>query len=93
MDNRTFISRLSRKTEGDAKETQRLASSLGNLIAECIAEGNDVAIPGFGSFNSVKTLEHVEINPSTGKKTLVPPSVNVEFRMGSHLKKSIIGHE
>lgn len=89
MDNRNFITQLARKTDMDYKEAGRLSESLCRLIGECLANGNDVALPGFGTFESVKTIEHVTTDEASGRKMLIPPTIHVEFRAGSRLKKAI----
>ena len=88
MDNRTFLSRIAKKLEIEPKETAQLTIALNNIIGECIAENNNVAMPGFGTFEAIKTEDHIETNPETGKRILVPPSIIVNFKPGSRLKKA-----
>lgn len=89
MDNRSFINRLSKALQTEGRETTRLATALTSIIAGCAAENDSVAIPGFGTFESTKHLEYVSVDPETGKKTLVPPSISVTFKPGSRLKKAV----
>lgn len=89
MDYRSFISRLSKATQNDSKDTARLASSVVAIIAQSAAETDSIAMPGFGTFEAVKTLEYVSTDPATGRKTLVPPSISVVFKPGSRLKKAV----
>ena len=89
MDNRSFINRLAKSLDSDAKETARLTVALNSIIGESIAENCDVALPGFGSFESVKKEDYIETDPETGQRTLVPPCIKIEFKPGSRLKKAI----
>ena len=89
MDNRTFIQRLAKATDSDTKTAGALASALGAIIGELAADQDSTAIPGFGTFASVKTPDYVATDPETGAKTLVPPSIAITFKPGSRLKKSV----
>lgn len=89
MDNRTYITRLAKNTDNTAKDTAALAAALADIIAESLTEGNNVAIPGFGTFESIKTLEYVAENPATGLNMLYPPKISVSFKPGSRLKKAV----
>ena len=89
MDNRIFISRLAKNLGLEVKETALLVNQLSATIAECLAENSNVAIPGFGNFESIKTLEHISVDAITGKRCLIPPSVTVGFTSGSHFKKTV----
>ena len=88
MDNRSFITRLAKTIQKDNKETATMATALARIMAECAAETDSVALPGFGTFEAVKTAEYVVTDPENGRKTLVPPSISVSFKPGSRLKKA-----
>ena len=72
MDNRSFISNLSRATGLTAKDAARLTSALIDIVAEGLAENDNVALPGFGTFESEKVLEHIETDTKTGKVPCTP---------------------
>lgn len=89
MDNRSFLSKLAKATDQDNKTAAALASALVNIIGSAASETQNVALPGFGTFEAVKTLESVETDPGTGRRTLVPPAIKVIFKPGSRLKKAV----
>ncbi len=89
MDNRSFLSRLAKATDQDNKTAAALAAALTNIIGTAASENANVALPGFGTFESVKSLESVDTDPATGSRTLVPPSIKVIFKPGSRLKKAV----
>lgn len=88
MDSKNFMSKLSSKTGNDIKSVNKNAEALIGVIGQIVSELDTAAIPGFGAFIPIKTDEHIVENPQTGKKTLVPPSVSIEFVSSSKLKKS-----
>lgn len=89
MDNRAFISRFAQRIDRDPKETARLVAALCEIIGHCASECDNVALPGFGTFEANKTAEYVAVNPSDGARILMPPAIKVSFRPGSHLKKAV----
>lgn len=52
-----------------------------------------VAIPGFGSFTPVKHEERVETDAESGRRTLLPPHIAVNFIPGSKLRKLLPNNE
>lgn len=89
MDNRAYITRLAKNTDSTVKDSAALAAALADLIAESLTETDNVAIPGFGTFESTKTLEYIAEDPATGLTMLYPPKISVSFKPGSRLKKAV----
>lgn len=87
MDNKAFTHKISKSTELDPKETAALVDSLCNIIATALVEQDDVVVPGFGNFGVVKHNETIVNDLSTGKKLLLPPSIEISFQPASALKK------
>lgn len=53
--------------------------AIGAAIADILAEGNSVAIPGFGTFSPEKADEYVSADDS-GRRFLMPPAIIVNFK-------------
>lgn len=53
--------------------------AIGAAIADILAEGNSVAIPGFGTFSPEKADEYVKADDS-GRRLLMPPAIIVNFK-------------
>lgn len=87
MDNRTFLNRIAKKSETPVKTVAEHAEALVGLVTELLAACDTVAIPGFGTFTATKTDEHVVTAPD-GRRTLLPPSIDVNFQPGSRLRKA-----
>ena len=60
-----------------------------NTIIDSLAHGNDVIIPGFGSFKVVETAARKGINPATGKKMTIPAGKRVKFKAGKTMKDAL----
>lgn len=65
MNNKEFISELSRRFVYTNKDTTQLVSSVINIMTQQLQDGNTVAIQGFGTFEVRKKLERISINPAT----------------------------
>lgn len=89
MDNRSFNALLAKATGNDVRQTTRLSKALTQIIGKNMAEGINIAVPGFGEFRSVKENEHIVTDPKSGERTLLPPSITVRFKAGSRLRKNI----
>lgn len=53
--------------------------AIGAAIVDILAEGNSVAIPGFGTFFPEKADEYVKADDS-GRQLLMPPAIIVNFK-------------
>lgn len=89
MNNKEFLSELSKRTGYTAKETTSLMTGLTSEISEQLEEEATVSITGFGNFEVKKKLERVVVNPSTKQRMLVPPKMVLSFKPSSLLKEKL----
>lgn len=89
MDSKTFNSRLAGLLKRTPDETSTLTDALSKLLAETGSELDSIAIPGFGTFSTVKEDEAIVTDPATGKRTLVPPSIKMSFQPSVVLRKKM----
>lgn len=89
MDNKQYITRLSRRATLNYKETQQLVSSAIAMITEVLAQDDMLAIPAFGTFEAEKRDEYIAVDEVSGRRMLFPPSVIAKFIPGTILTKSI----
>lgn len=89
MDNKQYITRLSRRATLNYKETQQLVSSAITMITEVLAQDDLLAIPAFGTFETEKKDEYIAVDGNSGQRMLYPPSVIAKFTPGTILTKSI----
>ena len=94
MDNKSLVSILADKLGKSRSDISKLLEGLTQVVTTCAAEMDTVAIPGFGSFEPIKSDEYIAVNPDNGKRTLYPPQVEMGFHASSILKKKLIAsHE
>ncbi|MCM1450605.1 MAG: HU family DNA-binding protein [Clostridiales bacterium] len=66
-----------------------ILSALGRIVTDALVDGDQVALPSFGTLDAVKTDEQVVADPQSGKHILMPPAINVQFTAALKLVKSI----
>lgn len=89
MDNKTFTSRLANLLDREPSEVTTLIEGLSTVFKQVGADLDSVAIPGFGTFKSLKKDEEIVVDSVTGKRTLLPPAVTMEFQPSVVLRKKL----
>lgn len=87
MNNKEFISELSRRFVYTNKDTTQLVSSVISITTQQLQDGNTVAIQGFGTFEVRKKLERISINPATQQRMLIPPKLVLTYKPSAILKE------
>lgn len=87
MNNKEFISELSRRFVYTNKDTTQLVSSVISIMTQQLQDGNTVAIQGFGTFEVRKKLERISINPATQQRMLIPPKLVLAYKPSAILKE------
>lgn len=87
MNNKEFISELSRRFVYTNKDTTQLVSSVISIMTQKLQDGNTVAIQGFGTFEVRKKLERISINPATQQRMLIPPKLVLTYKPSAILKE------
>ena len=87
MNNKEFISELSRRFVYTNKDTTQLVSSVISIMTQQLQDGNTVAIQGFGTFEVRKKLERISINPATQQRMLIPPTLVLTYKPSAILKE------
>lgn len=91
MENKEFIAELSKRIGRPELDVIALVEGFANILKEKCGALESVAIPGFGKFSGEKIMERVETDLDTGKKTLFPPEVKLQFEPSTILKNKISG--
>lgn len=70
-------------------QSTKLLDALRDCLVKCALQGDSVALPGFGTFMTVKDDERVDRDLSTGRQVLLPPHLSVSFKGSTSLIKAI----
>lgn len=76
----------------DATLTLKVAEGALNSFVECInkamARGENVRLPGFGTFSVIRKAERKGRNPQNGEELKIPAKNYAKFKPGSDLKEA-----
>ena len=89
MNNKELINELAEESGYTKEDSQRLVKSLIDTMSEDFEKGENVTISGFGTFEVKKRMERVLVNPTTGKKMLVPPKRVLGFKPSNSIKEQL----
>jgi len=87
LNNKEFISELSRRLGYTNKETSQLVSSVLNIMTQELQDGNTISLQGFGTFEVKKKLERISVNPVTQQRMLIPPKLVLAYKPSVTLKE------
>lgn len=89
MNNKEFITELSRRLDRDVTDVNVLVEGLATLLKEDCGALSSIAIPGFGKFVGEKSLERIELSEESGKRIMYPPQIRLGFEPSMILRMRI----
>ena len=76
-------------TEYSKSKANELVDVIIEEITNALNRGEDVSLPGFGSFKVSHRQQRTGRNPKTGASIVIPAQNGVNFRPGKSLKDSV----
>lgn len=89
MDNKKLVETVAANMGRSTEDVDKLLEALAGVLRTRCGELDCVYVPGFGTFEPKKRNERVMINPSTGKRMLVPPKIALGFKVSRILKSKL----
>ena len=86
MNNKEFITELSRQLEYTQEHTQGCIRCVIDAMSMAFDNGESVSVAGFGSFEVKK---RIMVNPSTGQRMIVPPKLVLNFKPAASIKEEL----
>lgn len=86
MNYKDFIAELSKQTDQSVAATTKLVGDMLKVLEEHFQQSDAVSISSFGTFEVKKKLERISVNPTTGKRYLIPPKLVLAFKQSNVLK-------
>ena len=71
------------------KQAMAVVDAIFDTIVKTMSRGEEVAIPGFGTFKVAKRAAREGRNPKTGEKIHIPASTKPKFRAAKVLKEAV----
>ncbi|MCM1348832.1 MAG: HU family DNA-binding protein [Firmicutes bacterium] len=91
MDTNQLLETIKTHAGDDSNQSRRVLECFTEALKECYANGDSVAIPGFGTFQTVKRDEWIRTDDISGKRYLMPPCVELVFKSSVVLRKKLLG--
>ena len=89
MQNKDLVEKLSKSLGRNKSDINKLLDALSNVVKERCSELDSIIVPRFGSIEAIKHNESIVTDKETGKRTLLPPRVEVQFITSNILKKKL----
>ncbi|MCH5328009.1 MAG: HU family DNA-binding protein [Coprobacter sp.] len=89
MEYKKFIEELQRRLGKNRKEVESSVSDMLQIVKERSVLMDSFSIQGFGTFEPRKKAERISVNPSTGKRMLIPPKIVLTFKPGTIIKNKL----
>ncbi len=86
MNNKDFIYELSKQTNQSAGVTTKLVNDMIKVMEEHFQQNDTITFSSFGTFEVKKKMERISVNPTTGKRYLIPPKLVLSFKQSNVLK-------
>jgi DNA-binding protein HU-beta len=84
-----LIDSVSKKLGTTKKQTGDVVNALFDSIIESLASGNNISLPGFGTFNAKRREARTGRNPATGAEIKIPAKNVASFKAGKGLTDAL----
>lgn len=89
MVKKELVHELATRLEMTKADAEAMLDGFCAVLAELVAEGNDVTLPGVGKIEIRERGERNGVNPATGEKILIPAQKAVGFKPCKSLKDAV----
>lgn len=89
MNKSEFIDQVAQKTGQSKEAASRLVAAVLDTLTDTVAAGENVVLPGFGTFGRAARGERQGRNPKTGEAMTIAASVSPKFTPGATFKTKV----
>lgn len=89
MKNKELVTELAARMGWTAQEVTETLSVLSSVVSSRLVDNDTIYLQGFGQFEVKKKAERISVNPSNGKRYLVPPKLVPVFKPGMTVKNKL----
>ena len=89
MNKTELVAAVAAKAELSKKDAVAAVKAVVDSISEALADGDKVALVGFGTFDVKTRAARTGKNPRTGEQIEIPESKVPSFKAGSALKDAV----
>jgi len=89
MKNKELVTELAARMGWTAQEVTETLSVLSSVVSSRLVDNDTIYLQGFGQFEVKKKAERISVNPSNGKRYLVPPKLVPVFKPETTVKNKL----
>ena len=89
MNKTDLVAAVAAKAELSKKDAEAAVTAVFAAITDALAEGDKVALVGFGTFDVKERAARTGLNPRTKEKIEIPASKAPAFKAGKALKDAV----
>ncbi len=89
MNKNELVASVAEKAEISKKDAEAAVKAVTEAITEALAEGDKVALVGFGTFSVKERAARTGINPRTKETVEIPAAKVSAFKAGAALKDAV----
>lgn len=89
MNKTELIAAVAEKAEITKKDAEKAVSAVIDTIIEKVADGEEIRIVGFGTFERRERKERTGCDPRTNEKITIPASKVPAFKAGKAFKDAV----
>ena len=93
MNKADFTAAVAAKLGGTKTDAAKAVDAVLDAITEVLAKGDDIRLPGFGTFEVRETAEKKGRNPRTGEEVTIAAGRQPKFKAGAVLKSAVGGEK
>ncbi len=93
MNNKELTAAMAQRMGCSVKEVAEWMAAFGTVMSTQLMNNDTISLAGLGQFEVRKKEERVAVNPTNGKRYLVPPKLVPVFKPGSTLKNRLKAQE
>lgn len=80
---------MQQRLDCSKEEVESMLDAFCNTIVERCQQMDTIMIQGLGTFEARKRMERISVNPSTGKRMLIPPKITMVFKPSNAIKTQL----
>ena len=92
MNKADFVDALAGKTGSTKLDAGKSVDAFIAVVSETLGKGEEIKLPGFGTFQVAERAATEGRNPRTGEKIAIPASKQPKFKAGAELKRAVGGN-
>ncbi|MBR2378962.1 MAG: HU family DNA-binding protein [Bacteroidaceae bacterium] len=89
MEHKDLVARLQHRLGFGRDRVEAMLEGFSHIVTERCSQMDTIMIQGLGTFEARKKMERVAVNPTTGKRMLIPPKVVLVFKPNNAIKNRL----